>query len=95
LHLHLQDALVWVLPLVMFAARLRAEEGDPKRFERFATFALGWPVVFVLTHGLEIATGHLLPIPPPLVLASVLLVWIVRDVQRDAGAGRPVRSSAT
>src|SRR4029077_7592432 len=94
LHLHLQDALVWVLPMVMFAATLR-EEGAPGRFERFARFALCWPMVFVLTHALEIATGRLLPIPPQLVLAIALLVWIVREVQREGGAGRPMRSSTT
>jgi len=40
------------------------EGGEGGRFQRFARFALCWPLVFVLTQALEIARGHLLPIPP-------------------------------
>jgi phosphoglycerol transferase MdoB-like AlkP superfamily enzyme len=80
LHLHLQDALVWVLPLVLLAAHARAgdgaSEGAPAPLsDRFEVFALSWPLVFVLTSAIETAAGRLLPIPPPLVLAAVLIVW--------------------
>ena len=77
LHLHLQDALVWVVPLAIASGQPRADEGAARRFQ---LFALSWPLVFVLTSAVESATGRLLPVPPPLVLAAILAAWTVREV---------------
>jgi hypothetical protein len=88
LHLHLQDALVWVLPLAGLAAELRAG-GDLLRYRRFATFALAWPLVFVVTHALELGTGRLAPIPPELVLAAALVVWFVPQLRGRSAARAP------
>jgi hypothetical protein len=76
LHLHLQDALVWTIPLVVFSTRGGAA-ADWSR--RFAPFALAWPLAFVAGYATEAATGRLLPIPIPLALAAVAIAWISRD----------------
>jgi Glycosyltransferase family 87 len=83
LHLHLQDALLWVVPLAIFAGHLREGGGEARRFE---LFALSWPLVFVLTAALETATGRLLPVPPALVLAVILAAWLLRAVSRSRSA---------
>ena len=76
LHLHLQDALVWTIPLVVFSTR----GGDAAAWSRrFAPFALAWPLVFVAAYAAETAAGRLLPVPVPLVLAAILIGWISRD----------------
>jgi hypothetical protein len=85
LHLHLQDALVWALPLVALATELRAG-GGARRFARFATFALAWPLVFVVTHALELLVGRLAPVPPELVLAAALVAWYVPWLRAPAAA---------
>ena len=84
LHLHLQDALAWVVPLVIFAAYLRGREAT-----RFEVFALAWPLVFVLTAAVETATGRLLVVPPPLVLAMILATWMLRRLRHDESRGLP------
>lgn len=79
LHLHLQDAVAWVAPLVMFAGVLgvsRSAERPAAR--RFAWFALAWPTAYVLTAAVESAVGRRIPVPPALVLATVLIVWTWR-----------------
>jgi hypothetical protein len=78
-HLHLQDALVWVVPLAIFTAHLRERGSGARRFE---IFALCWPLVYVLAAAVETATGRLLPVPPALVLAVVLVVWMLRAQPR-------------
>jgi hypothetical protein len=83
LHLHLQDALVWVVPLAIASAEPRADGGAARGFQ---LFALSWPLVFVLTSAVETATGRLLPVPPPLVLAAILAAWTVREVGRAGSA---------
>lgn len=76
LHLHLQDALVWAIPLIVFSTR----GGEAAAWSRrFAPFALAWPLAFVAGYAVETATGRLLPIPVPLVLAAILIVWIAPD----------------
>jgi hypothetical protein len=84
LHLHLQDALVWVVPLAIFAAQLRQQGSGARRFE---IFALSWPLIFVLTAAFESATGRLLPVPPALVLAVVLVIWMLRARPRARSVG--------
>jgi hypothetical protein len=79
LHLHLQDALMWVVPLAIFAGHLRQRGVGARRFE---IFALCWPTIFVLTAAVEAATGRLLPVPPALVLAVILIAWILPAVPR-------------
>jgi hypothetical protein len=76
LHLHLQDALCWCIPLVVFATR---GGGAAPWSRRFAPFALCWPLVFVVGYAAETMAGRLSPIPLPLVLAAILLGWISRD----------------
>jgi hypothetical protein len=80
LHLHLQDAAVWLVPLAIFVGHLRARGGD---WMRFATFALCWPLVFVATNAVETARGTLLPVPPALLLAVALAVWMVRELAAE------------
>jgi hypothetical protein len=75
LHLHLQDGLVWAVPLAIFAAQLRGRGGGARSFE---IFALSWPLIFVLTAAVETATGRLLPVPPAFVVAVILVVWMLR-----------------
>jgi hypothetical protein len=76
LHLHLQDALVWAIPLVVFSTR----GGDAAAWSRrFAPFALAWPLAFVAGYAVENAAGDLLPIRVPFVLAAILIGWIGRD----------------
>jgi hypothetical protein len=77
-HLHLQDALVWVVPLAILAA----PAGGVRDFARFRVFALAWPLVFVLAFAAETARGRLLPVQPPLVLAVILAAWALRDIAR-------------
>jgi hypothetical protein len=76
LHLHLQDVLVWTIPLVVFSTRSGAAAAWSRRF---APFALAWPLAFVVAYATEAASGHLLPIPVPLALAAVAIAWISRD----------------
>jgi hypothetical protein len=84
-HLHLQDALLWAIPLVFFAADLRARALPTQAFDRFA---LSWPTLYVLTQAVESALGHSLPIPPALVLAAILAVWTVRTVRTTEAPAR-------
>jgi hypothetical protein len=77
LHLHLQDAALWTIPLAIFAGHLRASDA---RWTRFATFALAWPLAFVATYAVESALGRLLPVPPALVLGVALAVWMLREL---------------
>jgi hypothetical protein len=80
-HLHLQDALVWVVPLAILSAPV----GGARDFARFRAFALCWPLVFVLTFAAETALGRLLPVQPPLVLATILAAWALREVRLAGG----------
>jgi hypothetical protein len=88
LHLHLQDALVWVVPLAIFAGWLRAAGGESRAYVRFALFALAWPAIYVLASGTEAARGRLLVIPPALVLAVVLAVWMLRALAAGGAVAR-------
>jgi hypothetical protein len=83
LHLHLQDALAWVVPLAIFATTPRGDARDARRFQ---IFALSWPLVFALTSAVETARGRLLLVPPQLLLAAVAAAWMVRALDRGRGA---------
>jgi hypothetical protein len=54
-HLFIQDAVIWTVPLVLHTAALRDGSRD---WRLFAQFALAWPVVFAVTHFLEVWSGH-------------------------------------
>jgi hypothetical protein len=75
-HVHLQDGLLWAIPLVACVADRRAR-GLPMR--GFALFALSWPIIYLLTEAVESSTGLLAPISPALLLASALVAWTFRN----------------
>jgi hypothetical protein len=77
MHLHFQDAIVWAVPLVVFAAHLGVATSEGRRF---ASFALAWPILYVVTLAAERASGRLLLVPPPLVLAVILAGWMLRSL---------------
>jgi glycosyl transferase family 87 len=75
-HVFIQDAAIWVVPLVLYAAALR-DAGD--RWQRFATFALCWPALFAVARRIDLAGGGapILPIDPQVVALVVATVAIV------------------
>lgn len=75
MHLHLQDAVAWVVPLAAFAAHLGVDSAQGRRF---SAFALAWPLIYVATFATETAMGRLIPVPPALALAAILCVWMLR-----------------
>jgi hypothetical protein len=73
-HLFVQDAVVWAVPLVLFAASLRDGGGN---WRPFAAFALSWPALFALARSVDLAGGSpRLPVDPAvaaLVVATAVM----------------------
>ena len=55
-HLFIHDTLLWTIPLLLCAAALRDGGCD---WQRFARFALAWPLVFAIAGRLDIRSGLL------------------------------------
>jgi hypothetical protein len=60
-HLFIHDAVIWTIPLVLFAASIR-DAGDDWR--PFARFALAWPIIFAVAGKMDIKSGRLTWIDP-------------------------------
>jgi hypothetical protein len=92
-HLFVHDAVIWTVPLVLYAASIRdaAREWRP-----FAQFALLWPLVFAAAGALDIKSGRLTWLDPHtwvLIAATVIIGcrWPSADarqvVSRASGFG--------
>lgn len=74
-HLFVQDAVIWVVPLVLHAAAIRSASEE---WWLFAPFALAWPVLFAATRLLDAgAGGHAMWLGPQMFAVTVapLLIW--------------------
>jgi hypothetical protein len=60
-HLFIHDAVIWTIPLVLFAASIR-DAGDDWR--PFARFALAWPIIFAVAGKMDIKSGRLTWVDP-------------------------------
>jgi hypothetical protein len=60
-HLFIHDAIIWTIPLLLYAAALR-DEG--REWRPFAAFALSWPVWFAAAGKMDIKSGHLTWVDP-------------------------------
>lgn len=72
-HLFIHDAVIWTVPLVLYAAAIRDAEGE---WRPFAQFALAWPLVFAAAGALDIKSGRLTWLDPHtwvLVAATVII----------------------
>jgi glycosyl transferase family 87 len=55
-HLFIHDAVLWMVPLLLYAASLR---DSGQEWRRFAAFALAWPLVFLVAGRLDVRSGAL------------------------------------
>ena len=60
-HLFIHDAIIWTIPLVLYAAALR---DDGSEWRPFAAFALSWPLLFAVAGKMNIKSGHLTWVDP-------------------------------
>jgi hypothetical protein len=72
-HVFIQDAVVWVVPLVLYAAALR-DAGT--RWEPFAAFALCWPLLFAVARRIDLAGGTV----PTLAIDPAVIALVVATV---------------
>jgi hypothetical protein len=72
-HVFLHDALLWVVPLALHAARLRRQGAD---LGPFALFALSWPMVGLVNEIAE-RNDRLLPVHLLVVEAVVGVLWLM------------------
>jgi hypothetical protein len=72
-HVFVQDAVVWVVPLVLYAATLR-DAGE--RWQPFAAFALCWPVLFAVARRIDLAGGTV----PTLAIDPAVIALVVATV---------------
>ena len=75
-HLFMQDAVIWVVPLVLYAAAIRDAEGE---WRRFVTVALLWPILFAFTGILDLNSSRLNWVDLP--------VWILIATTVSIGFG--------
>lgn len=72
-HLFIHDAVIWTVPLVLYAAAIRDAAGE---WRPFAQFALSWPLVFAAAGALGIQSGSLTWLDPHmwvLIAATVII----------------------
>jgi hypothetical protein len=72
-HLFIHDAVIWTVPLVLYAAALCDAAGA---WRPFALFALSWPLVFAVAGSLDIKSGRLTWLDPHtwvLIAATVII----------------------
>jgi hypothetical protein len=72
-HLFVHDAVIWTVPLVLYAAAIRDAEGE---WRPFAQFALSWPMVFAAAGALDIKSGRLTWFDPHtwLLIAATVII---------------------
>ncbi len=72
-HAFIQDTVVWVVPLVLYAAALRDAGG---RWQPFAAFALCWPLLFAVARRIDLAGGTV----PTLAIDPAVIALVVATV---------------
>jgi hypothetical protein len=93
-HLFVQDAVVWTVPLVLYAAALRDSGAD---WRPFAGFVLSWPLLFVVVRLVDLPGGQgpRLRIDPLVMALIVATVVIGRGVVSRVGLPTRMRRQAT
>ena len=85
-HLFVQDAVIWTVPLVLYAAALRDSGVDSRLF---VGFVLSWPILFAVVRLVDLAgdQGPRLPIDPLVIALIVATVVIGRGPRIPVPAG--------
>jgi hypothetical protein len=88
-HLFIHDAVIWTIPLVLYAAAIRDAEGE---WLTFAQFALFWPLLFAAASSMNIKSGRMTWVDPHTWL--FIMAIVISGCRWPSAAARQTLSNA-
>ncbi len=91
-HLFIHDAVIWTVPLVLYAAAMRDAE---REWRPFVQFALLWPVLFAAAGVLDVNSGRLTWLDPQMwiLIATTAIIgsrWPAADEREAPSDSSPI-----
>jgi hypothetical protein len=88
-HLFIHDAVIWTIPLVLYAAAIRDAGGE---WLTFAQFALFWPLLFAAASSMNIKSGRMTWVDPHTWL--FIMAIVISGCRWPSAAARQTLSNA-